>query len=183
MTRVLALPLFVILTLVGALKAQTSSTPSVAEPQYINTFYALDASGKLTQLEHQTVTTFHSKTKVLPGYATVKVLAEFRPARASVRLPAGIQFIVRGRSPLDPSSLYELRLLKVSKDHRDILMTQAHGTIVGGTSNSKLDEGALAPNSRNMASIRIALHQGSHLRQENTRLHCAELSPSFTALV
>jgi hypothetical protein len=41
-------------------------------------------------------------------------------------------------------SLYELRLLKVSKDHREILMTLAHGTVVGGTATSKLDEGSLA---------------------------------------
>ena len=143
MTRVLVLPLFVVILLMGTLKAQNNPPPSVTEPQYVNSFYAVDTNGKLTELEHQTVTTFHSKTKALPGYATVKVLAEIKPGHASVRLPADAQFIIRGRLPVDPSSLYELRLLKVSKDHREILLTQGHGTIVGGTATSKLDEGAV----------------------------------------
>jgi hypothetical protein len=143
MKRVLVLSLFVSMTLTGTLKAQNNPAPSVAEPQYIDSFHAVDKNGKLTELEHQTVTAFHSKIRALPGYTTVKVLAEFKPSHASVRLPAGAQFVVRGRSPVDPSSRYELRLLKVSKDHREILMTQGHGTIVGGSATSNLNEGAL----------------------------------------
>jgi hypothetical protein len=116
---------------------------AITEPQYINTFFVLDASGKLNSLDHETVTTFRSKVRALPGYATVKSLAEFKPAHASVRLPASAQFVVRGRSSIDPSSIFELRSLKVSKDHREIVMTKAHGTVVGGAATSTLDEGAM----------------------------------------
>src|SRR5271168_3912757 len=141
MARVLVLPLFVGIALIGTLTAQNNPTPSVHEPQYVGSFYAAGTNGELIELEHQNVTTFHSKSKVLPGYATVKVLAEFKPGHASLRLPGNSQFVIRGRSLVDPSSLYALRALKVSKDHREILMTQGHGTIVGGTATSKLDEG------------------------------------------
>jgi len=44
---------------------------------------------------------------------------------------------------MDPASRFELRLLKASKSHREILMTQGHGTLLGGSATSKLDEGAL----------------------------------------
>jgi hypothetical protein len=137
----------------GALKAQnnpdssvkTQSTPdaSVAEPQYINSFYAVDANGKLIQLERKTVT-FHSKAKVLPGYASFKMVTEFKLGQSSVRVSAVAHFIVRGRSPLDPASRYELRLLKASKDHREFMMTQGHGSVFGGGATSSVDEGALS---------------------------------------
>jgi hypothetical protein len=122
-------------------KAQTPAP--VVEPQFYNSFYALDSAGKLIELDHQKVTTFHAKTKPLPGYASVKVSAEFKPAHAQTRLPANMQFVVKGRSAVDPSSLYELRSLKIKKDHREILMTQAHGTLIGGSATSTLDEGVL----------------------------------------
>lgn len=63
MIRFSVLTILVMLTQAGALNAQTSSAPSLLEPQYINSFYALDGSGKLTELQHQTVTTFHSKMR------------------------------------------------------------------------------------------------------------------------
>ena len=143
MTRAFLLSLCFGITLMGTLKAQNDIAPSVAEPQYINSFYALGSKGKLTELDHQQVTAIHVKTKPLPGYATVKVLVEFKPAHASVRLSGDAQFVVKGRTPLDPSSRFELRLLKVSKDHRELLMSQAHGTIVGATGTTSLDEGAV----------------------------------------
>jgi hypothetical protein len=143
MNRFGALSLLAALILTGTSHSQTNPAPTVAEPQYINSFYAVDENGKLIELEHQNVTTFHSKIRPLPGYATVKVLAEFKPAHTTVRLTASAQFVVRGRSSVDPSSRYTLRLLKMSKDHREILMTQAHGTILGGSATSNLDEGAI----------------------------------------
>jgi hypothetical protein len=143
LSRPIFLLVLVTLTDTWGLKAQTEPRPAVPEPQYINAFVAVDASGKLTQLDHQNVTTIRSKVKALPGYATVKVLAEIKPAHASVRLPASSQFVVRGRLALDPASLYELRLLKTSKNHREVMMTQGHGTIFGGSATSNLDEGAL----------------------------------------
>jgi hypothetical protein len=124
------------------LNAQELRSTPVAEPQYINSFFAVDASGKLIDLERQTVT-FHTKTKVLPGYASVKMTTQFKPGYSSVRLPATAQFIVRGRTVIDPVSRFELRALKGSKDHREFVMTQGHGSILGGSATSNPSEGAV----------------------------------------
>jgi hypothetical protein len=105
-------------------------------------FYLLDADGKLTELERQSAT-FKSHSKILPGYATIKMAAEFKPAHASVRVSPNAQFIVRGRIPVEPASRFELRLLKASKDHREIVMTTGHGSIVGASATSTLDEGGV----------------------------------------
>src|SRR4029077_15966610 len=87
----------------GTLEAQNEPSAPVVEPQYINSFCAMDANGKLIELERQTVT-FHAKMKVLPGYASVKTTAQFKPGRSPVRVTATEQFIVRGRAPIDPLS-------------------------------------------------------------------------------
>ena len=118
------------------------SAPAPAEPQYINSFYAVDASAKLIELERQTVT-FHAKSKILPGYASITMTTEFKPGRAPVRLPANSRFIVRGRTQIDPVTRFELKLLKASKDHREFIMSRTHGTILGASSTSGLDEGAI----------------------------------------
>ncbi len=59
----------IIFIAIGILKAQNEPSAPVAEPQYINSFYAVDANGKLIELERETVT-FHSKVRALPGYAS-----------------------------------------------------------------------------------------------------------------
>jgi hypothetical protein len=128
---------------VGALNAQSEPSAPVAEPQYINGFYAVDVNGKLIELEHKTVT-FHSKVRALPGYASVKMTTEFKPGGSPVRIAATAQFVVRGRAPIDPLSRFELRALKGSKTHREFVMTQALGSIFGGSATSNLDEGAVA---------------------------------------
>ena len=125
----------------GTIMAQNAQD-AVTEPKYINSFSGVDSNGKLIELERNTVA-FHAKTKVLPGYASVKMVAEFKPGKASVRIPANAQFIVRGRSPVDPMSLYQLRVLKSSKDRREIVITQGHGTVFGGGATSSMDEGAI----------------------------------------
>jgi hypothetical protein len=142
MVAALSLIVFVFFAL-GALKAQNESSAPVSEPKYINSFYAVDANGTLVELERETVT-FHSKVRVLPGYASVKMTTEFKPGRSPVRLAATAQFIVRGRAPIDPLSRFELRALKGSKDHREFVMTQAHGSILGGSATSNPEEGAVA---------------------------------------
>jgi hypothetical protein len=124
-------------------RSQTAAQPPVDEPQYVNSFYMVDQAGKLIDLEHQTVTNFHAKTKALPGYASVKMLAEFKPSHSSVRIPATAQFVIRGRSQVDPSSIYELRLLKSAKDHREILISTGKGTLVGARSTSNVDDDAI----------------------------------------
>jgi len=119
-----------------------SAKEAIGEPQYINSFSGVDSNGKLIELERNTLA-FHAKTKVLPGYASVKMVAEFKPGQASVRMPANAQFIVRGRSPVDPMSRFQLRVLKSSKDRREIVITQGHGTVFGGGATSSMDEGAI----------------------------------------
>src|ERR1051326_6540577 len=145
MNRHIVLTCAIVLSLTATRPSQTNQQQqkAVVEPQYIDSFYSVDSAGKLTELERQSVTTFHTKTKALPGYATVKMLAEFKPGRSPVRLTADAKFVVKGRAPIDPASRFELRLLKASKDHREFLMTQGHGTLLGGSATSKLDEGAL----------------------------------------
>jgi hypothetical protein len=128
---------------VGPLNAQNEPKPPVAEPQYINSFYAADISGTLIQLERETVT-FHSKVTALPGYASVKMITEFKPGHSPVRMAATVQFIVRGRTSIDPLSRFELRVLKVSKDHREFVMTQGHGSVFGGSATSNPEEGAVS---------------------------------------
>jgi hypothetical protein len=147
--KVLALLLMILLSLaaafvaVGTLEAQSTPSVAVAEPQYMNSFYALDANGKLIELERQTVT-FRTKAKVFPGYASVKMTTEFKPGHSPVRITATAQFIVLGRAPIDPVSRFELRALKASKDHRDFVMTQGHGSVFGASATSNPEEGAVA---------------------------------------
>jgi hypothetical protein len=102
----------------------------------------VNAAGQLTDLEHQTVTDFHTKMRALPGYASVKSMADLKPGRSPVRLSADAQFIIRGRVPLDPNSRYELRQLKSSRNHRELEMIRAHGTLMGGSA-STLDKDAV----------------------------------------
>ena len=132
---------------VGILEAQNEPSTPVAEPQYINSFSAVDANGKLIELERQTVT-FHTKAKVFPGYASMKMTTEFKPGISPVRVAASQQFIVRGRAPIDPLSRFELRLLKGSKDHREFLMVQSHASAfvftASATATANPEEGAIA---------------------------------------
>jgi hypothetical protein len=142
MLRLSKVFLFVCFITMSATMTAQSAKEAVAEPQYVNSFSGVDSNGKLIELERNTVA-FHAKTKVLPGYASVKMVAEFKPGKASVRMPANAQFIVRGRSQVDPMSLYQLRVLKSSKDRREIVITQGHGTVFGGGATSSMDEGAI----------------------------------------
>jgi hypothetical protein len=74
-----------------------------------------------------------------PGMTT-----EFKPGRSPVRLASTAQFIVRGRTPIDPLSRFELRALKGPKDHREFVMTQSHGSVFGGSATSNPEEGGVA---------------------------------------
>jgi hypothetical protein len=107
-----------------------------------NVFYAVNPVGELIPLDQETLTDFHTKTRALPGYASVKTMAELKPGHSSVRLNANLQFIVRGRASLDPNSRYELRQLKTDKSERESEMGRAHGTLMGGSA-STLDKNAI----------------------------------------
>jgi hypothetical protein len=56
-----------VMLLVGLAGILSAQTVSLAEPPYPNIFYAVDPSGKLIDLEHQTVTDFHTSSPWLKG--------------------------------------------------------------------------------------------------------------------
>jgi hypothetical protein len=137
-TRVLVAFLVTMAMATGALNAQNKSV--AAEPQYINSFYALTPNGNFIDLEYKNVV-LHPKSWAVPGYASFKTVADFEPGQSPIRLPASAQFAVRGRANVNPETIYELRLLKGSKNHREFVLSQAHGSIVGGAVNP--EEGAI----------------------------------------
>jgi hypothetical protein len=141
-TRVLVAFFVTMAMATGTLKAQNNPDASaqVAEPQYINSFYALTPNGNFIDLEYKNVV-LHPKSWAVPGYASFKTVADLKPGQSPIRLPASAQFVVRGRVDVDPATVYELRLLKGSKSHREFVMSQAHGSIVGGAVNP--EEGAI----------------------------------------
>jgi hypothetical protein len=120
----------------GTLKAQNNRNAyvPVAEPQYINTFYSLTPNGNLVDLEYQNVV-YRPKSWAVPGYASTKVVADIKPGQSVIQLPATAQFVVRGRVNVYPGTIFELHMLKGSKDHREFVMSQAYGSIVGGGVN------------------------------------------------
>jgi hypothetical protein len=141
-TRVLIAFFVAMAMATGTLKAQNNpdANAQVAEPQYINSFYALTPNGNFIDLEYKNVV-LHPKGWAVPGYASVKTVADFKPGQSPTRLPASAQFVVRGRVNVNPATIYELRLLKGSKSHREFVLSQAHGSIVGGAVNP--EEGAI----------------------------------------
>jgi hypothetical protein len=142
-TRVLVAFFVTMAMATGTLKAQNNpdANVQVAEPQYINSFSALTPNGNLIELEYKNVV-LHPKSWAVPGYASFKTVADFKPGQSPIRLPASAQFVVRGRVNVNPATVYELRLLKGSESHREFVMSQAHGSIVGGAVNP--EEGAIA---------------------------------------
>jgi hypothetical protein len=100
----------------------------------------LTPNGNLIDLEYRNVV-LRPKSWAVPGYASIKTVADFDPGQSSIRLPSSAQFVVRGRTDVNPATIYELRLLKSSKSHREFVMSQAHGSIVGGAVNP--EEGAV----------------------------------------
>lgn len=126
----------------GNSNAQTIAEGSVTEPEYVDIFYALDAGGKLLDLERATVT-YRSKVNAVPGYASVKMIAKFKPLHAPVRVLGTANFIVRGHEHVDPASVYELRLVRVAKSHREFVTTQGHGSIFTGAKMENLEEQAV----------------------------------------
>lgn len=141
-TRALVAFLVTMAMAAGTLKAQNNpdGNAQVVEPQYVNSFYALTPNGNLIDLEYKTVA-LHPRSWAVPGYASVKMVADLKPSQSPIRLPASSQFVVRGLVNVNPATVYELRQLKDSKNHREFVMSQAHGSIVGGAVNP--EEGAI----------------------------------------
>ena len=108
---------------------------TLSEPQYINTFYGLGANGNLIELERSSVA-LHSKVLPLPGYLKTKSTAQIDGARAPVRLASNAEFVVKGRSMTDPQTRYSLKLLKVSRDHRQYTVIQGHAVVFSGSTST-----------------------------------------------
>lgn len=126
----------------GTLKAQNNpeAYDQGAEPEYINSFYALTPTGNFIDLEYRNVV-LHPKSWAVPGYASFKMVADLKPSQSPIRLSPSAQFVVRGRANVNPAMIYELRLLKSSRSHREFVLSQSHGSIVGGEVNP--EEGAI----------------------------------------
>ncbi len=141
-TRVLVAFFLAMAMATGTLAAQNGpdANVQVVEPQYVNSFYGLTPNGNFVDLEYKNVV-LRPKSWAVPGYASVKMVADLKPGQSPIRLPGSAQFVVRGNVNVNPATIYELRLLKGSKSHREFVMSQAHGSIVGGAVNP--EEGAI----------------------------------------
>jgi hypothetical protein len=81
-TRVLVAFLVTMAMATGTLKAQNNPDAyvQVAEPQYVNSFYALTPNGNFIDLEYKNVV-LHPKSWAVPGYTSDKTVADFNPGR------------------------------------------------------------------------------------------------------
>ena len=115
------------------------------EPEFADVFFRLD-TGNLVPLERETAT-IQGKTT---GFIVMssKMVSEFPGAKSPVRFKSGqpLEFVVRtlmGQSTVDPNSIYVLRKLDVRKRNRELVMSSAHFTPVGGSSKSSPAQGVL----------------------------------------
>ncbi len=117
--------------------------------------------------------------RALPGYASVKVMAEIQSGRSPVRLNAHTKFIVRGRLPMDPATRYELRELKASKHRREFMMTRAHGTLLGGQATSAMEEGDVPIRFENYGADSYRITSESPLRSGEYALSLRDLTDLY----
>ncbi len=124
--------LLVLLIVVTAALAQDSAPsappqPNLQEPEYINSFFLLDADGSLKPLEHQTAG-MHHKIKAL-GYGGGEMSYTVQSNHSPVRIAAGtpIAIIVKLENhDADPANLVELFTLKVGKSDRELVVAKHH---------------------------------------------------------
>lgn len=117
----------------------------ITEPEFSDTFFRLD-NGTLRPLERQSA---ERKVKA-SGFIVVnaKGILEI-PGRASpVRFHEGeLEFVVRSQSAstsVDPSGLYHLRKLSVSKKSRMVILSKAHASPIGASANSVQSDGLIS---------------------------------------
>jgi hypothetical protein len=115
------------------------------EPEFADVFFRLDA-GKLVPLERQ-IATVEGKSS---GFIVMnsKMVYAFPGAKSPVRFRSGhpLDFVVRTltrQSTEDPNSIYVLRKLDSKKKSRELVMSSAHFTPLGGSSRSSLEQSAL----------------------------------------
>jgi hypothetical protein len=103
--------------------AGAQEAKKVQEPEYIGVVFSLNSEGTLFPLERQQPN-IQTKVKAF-GYGGAQSSSVFKGSRSPVRFKAGqdIEFIVRLNLPgIEPDTLIELNVLKVSKDQREIIM-------------------------------------------------------------
>ncbi len=112
---------------------------NVQEPEYSGTVFFLNPAGALLPLEKQMP---NSQVKVIAGgFGGAKVSVTFNGPASPTRFKAGqdVQFVVRLiASGIDPESLMSLEVLKVSKDHREVVAVKAGS--LGSSSKSTSGE-------------------------------------------
>jgi hypothetical protein len=99
---------------------------NVQEPEYIGTVFFLNPAGALLPLEKQLPNT--QAKAIAGGLGGAKVSVIFNGPASPVRFKVGqdIQFVVRlNANGIDPESLVSLEVLKVSKDHREVVAARA----------------------------------------------------------
>jgi hypothetical protein len=111
----------------------------VTEPEFNDVFAGLDA-GKLVPLERQTPTIQVKSSGFIS--VNVKTSSEIPGTRSTVRFQSGqpLDFVVRSMfaaTPgVDPSTFYTLHRLDVKKKTRGLIITTAHGSVLGATANT-----------------------------------------------
>jgi hypothetical protein len=129
--------LFACLLCTTAIAQDTPKTDAakVIEPEYVNTFSALQPDATLKPLERQTVAVA-TKIHAL-GYGGAEALYEIQNEHSSIRFSAGAlpPIIVKisngGQDPADSVILYPL---KVAKGQRQLQMIRSHA--FGGAKNT-----------------------------------------------
>lgn len=131
----------VALVAISAIIVWPQSTPR--EPEFDDVFFRLD-TGKLIPLERQSATIEGKSSGFI--IMSSRTVSEFSGARSPVRFTSAqpLEFIVRPlTTAVDPNSIYVLRKLAVKKGRRELVISSAHFTPIGGSSKSSPTQGVL----------------------------------------
>ncbi len=110
----------------------------VQEPEYIGVVFSLDQAGALVPLERQQSNAAF-KTKA-GGFGGGQSSIVYKGSKSPVRFKAGqaIQFVVRLNAPgVEPDSLVNLDVLKVTKNERAIVTVKVKPMGWGGAKSRK----------------------------------------------
>ena len=128
-----------ILTALPFLTLTGQEVKKVQEPEYIGVIFYLDPAGALTPLERQQSNSAF-KLKAM-GYGGGQSSIIYKGSHSPVRFKAGqeIQFVVRMQAApgIEPDSLVNLDVLKVSKNERAIITVKVGPMGLGGAKSRK----------------------------------------------
>jgi len=128
-------------------QAQTPDSQSVTEPQFTDTFYRLDAAGKLIPLERQTATIEAKASGFI--VMNMKSLFEIPGGQSPLRFRTAetLEFVVRSfvaTAAVDPNTLYSLHKLDKKKNKREMVVLTGHASPVEASINTNPVQGVLA---------------------------------------